>query len=320
MLKTIIRKIARRMSNWPLIGPYVYFSMGKVKIALGFFKLLIKLPKLLQLLQLPNLLETISDINQRQLSLDKEMTNIVKSIPVSLRTLKTDFNDTKQNQQDQAQTLSYLLERVEFVRRELMFEMRYNKPSQTEQQSLQTEAKILSAEKLATARHSKLKLNLGCGHIAKEDYINIDRRALPGIDIVAEVNNIPLQQGEVDEIYSAHLIEHFPQEQVVRELLPHWIELLKPNGILIIIAPDADAMMKSYVAGAFPYESLREVTFGAQDYEGDFHYNMYTPESLKQLLLSLGLDDVQVIEAGRKNGACYEFEISAARTQKTSQD
>lgn len=34
--------------------------------------------------------------------------------------------------------------------------------------------------------------------------------------------------------------------------------------------------MTAYLAGEYPFEQLREVTFGGQDYDGDFHYNTLT--------------------------------------------
>jgi hypothetical protein len=156
-------------------------------------------------------------------------------------------------------------------------------------------------------------LNLGCGHIPLPGYLNVDRRELPGVDIVAEVGDLPLDPGEADEVHSAHLLEHFPQEQLRRQLLPYWYGLLKKSGVFTAIVPDAEAMIREYSAGAYPYGDLREVMYGGQDYDGDFHFNMFTPGSLAELLREAGFDDVQVIESGRRNGACFEFELSARK-------
>ena len=45
-------------------------------------------------------------------------------------------------------------------------------------------------------------------------------RDLPGVDVVAKAGDLPFEPGSVDEIYSAHLLEHFPQEAMRRRLLP----------------------------------------------------------------------------------------------------
>jgi hypothetical protein len=220
-------------------------------------------------------------------------------------------------------SVEYLIGRVEFVRRELMFEMQYgaapsgnghgNGNGNGNGHPLKTKSEILSPKKLAAARSERLRLNLGCGHIPLPGYLNVDRRALPGVDIVAEVDDLPFGPAEVDEILSSHLLEHFPQEQLNRELLPYLIGLLRPGGEFRAVVPDAQAMIQNYADGSYPFGSLREVTFGAQDYIGDFHYNMFTPQSLAEALQTAGLRNVKLIEAGRRNGVCYEFEIAGSK-------
>jgi hypothetical protein len=79
------------------------------------------------------------------------------------------------------------------------------------------------------------------------------------------------------------------------------------------VVPDAQAMIAHYAQGDYPYEDLREVLYGAQDYDGDFHFNMFTPESMSALLREAGFKAPKIIESGRKNGRCYEFEIVAEK-------
>src|SRR5262249_30138422 len=77
--------------------------------------------------------------------------------------------------------------------------------------------------------------------------------------------------------------------------------------------PDGEAMMRSYVAGIYPFDHLREVLFGTQDYIGDYHFNLLTPAALETLLKQAGFTDVELIAAGRPNGLCLEFELHARR-------
>lgn len=210
-------------------------------------------------------------------------------------------------------SIAFAVQRIEFVRRELMFELRYGAGAKKDDKALTVTSEILSHEKVEAARRDALRLNLGCGHIALDGYINVDRRALPGVDIVAEVDSLPLEAGEVTEIFSSHLLEHFPEEQLRRELLPYYNSLLKAGGVFRAVVPDAQAMIAHYAQGDYPYEDMREVLYGSQDYDGDFHFNMFTPESLSALLVEAGFGTPQVIESGRKNGRCYEFEIVAEK-------
>jgi hypothetical protein len=204
-----------------------------------------------------------------------------------------------------------LAARIEFVRREILFEFNHagdakNPPTAPPE----GQPRVISADKLVASRQSGLRLNLGCGHIPLDGYLNVDMRALPGVDIVAEAGNIPVERGTVQELHSAHLLEHFPQEELRRRLLPYWYSLLSSGGTFKAIVPDGLAMLNHYAAGDYPFEEFREVLFGAQDYHGDFHFNMFVPSSLQSLLEEAGFEDVQVPVQGRRNGLCYEFEIN----------
>lgn len=211
-------------------------------------------------------------------------------------------------------SVQYLLGRVEFVRRELMFEMRYGASDPSRQaDGLKAKGEILEPAKVEQMRATGLRLNLGCGHVPLEGYLNVDRRALPGVDIVAEVDQLPFGQGEVAEICSAHLLEHFPLEQLRRELLPYWVSLLRPDGVLRAIVPDGAGMARAYATQEYSFETLRQVTFGGQDYDGDFHYNMFSTESMSELLREAGFTRIEVVAENRENGGCKEFEIIAAR-------
>jgi hypothetical protein len=315
-MKKELRNLAHRMKTWPIIG-------RAVRIAIA----VVRLPETRE--TLTQTLEAFQAVQRR----DNDRENLVKSVPVALRMFKQELGMFKQEldemkiRQIQIQdtykandisslrdSMNYLMGRVEFVRRELIFEMRYGATSPTsDKDHIKAKTQIISTDKLEKAQNNTIKLNLGCGHIAIDNYLNVDRRALPGVDIVAEVDELPFEQNEIDEIFSAHLLEHFPQEQLKRELLPYWASLIKPGGVFRAVIPDANSMILAYADGTFPYSSLREVTFGAQDYDGDFHFNMFVPEQLSELLEEAGLINFELVAQGRKNGECFEMEITAIK-------
>jgi hypothetical protein len=210
--------------------------------------------------------------------------------------------------------LARLEQRTEFIRREILFETRYGGESKgmTEASAPEIVApEIVAPEKLADG--ADIRLNLGCGHIPVEGFLNVDGRPLDGVDIVAEVGNLPFEPGTVEAIRSAHLLEHFPLEELRRRLLPYWLDLLRPGGTFIAIVPDAETMLAEHAAGRMTFEELRLVTFGDQEYDGDFHFNMFSKASLTDLLTGAGFTDVCVVEEGRRNGVCYEMEFSGRR-------
>jgi predicted SAM-dependent methyltransferase len=211
-------------------------------------------------------------------------------------------------------SIAALWERIEFVRREILFEIAHRATHTATDEAVKSAARVLDAGKVAAAQAARaFRLNLGCGHIALPDYVNVDMREVPGVDVLAEVGDLPFEPASVDEIASAHLLEHFPQERLSRQLLPHWFALLRPGGTFRAVTPDAAAMLAGAGAGTYCFEDFREAVFGAQDYGGDYHYNLFTPDSLRGLLEEAGFRDVQVPVSGRRNGKCFEFEIIARR-------
>jgi len=205
--------------------------------------------------------------------------------------------------------------RLEFIRSELLYEMRYGAGSSTKvaQKAPPVASRILNTEKYEQAKEAGFRLNLGCGHVPLNGYLNVDMRDVAGVDIVADVDTLPFQSKQISEIFSAHVLEHFPQEQFRRVLLPYWFDLLKPGGIFRAIVPDAKAMIQAYANEGYPFDDFREVFFGGQDYDGDFHYNMFTADSLKQALERAGFEHVDVVAEGRKNDIAFELEVTARR-------
>lgn len=335
-LKAYLRQVLKRMATWPGVGRIIRILASMERF---------------QTQQLPVLLKTVSDINSRSHAFGEEQRQVQGAIASSLRKLtresvatsnllqstrleferlqasahtgfeqrdKALSDHTKHNHAELGElrrTAEYLLGRVEFVRREVLYEMQFGAKQQTgTKTSLDVQTRVIDQDKLTQARQSSLRLNVGCGHVALPDYINVDRRELPGVDLVAEVTDLPFDESEVDEFFSSHVLEHFPQEQLRRQLLPNFLKILKPGGMFRAVVPDGQASMKHYVAGTYRYEDLREVFYGAQDYDGDFHFNMFTPESLSALLEEAGFVDITIVAADRRNGQSFEFEIAARKS------
>lgn len=203
--------------------------------------------------------------------------------------------------------IAALGQRMEFIRNELMFEMRELRSTQPGLAQNQLVSLIKDEMKITGAEH--VRLNVGCGHDIRGDMINVDRRDLPGVDIVADAADIPLPPSSVSEIFSSHLMEHFPIETLRRTVLPHWKSLLAPGGTLRAIVPDGETMLASYGSGQYSFDDLREVLFGLQEYEGDFHFNMFSRETLKNAVEDCGFVRVGFSFTGRRNGKCFDMEI-----------
>ncbi len=79
------------------------------------------------------------------------------------------------------------------------------------------------------------KLNLGCGTDIRAGWINLDSAALTGVDVVHDIEKLPLPFGdeEFDEILCQDVLEHVEYIAVLRDL--H--RILKKGGSLTIRVP-----------------------------------------------------------------------------------
>jgi SAM-dependent methyltransferase len=249
-------------------------------------------------------------------SLQGDVTTLTRSAPTLLNTVSSQHavaRETRRAQKALEERILAVEQRGEFIRKEMMFELRHGGHDAGVQRSI--EPQIVNPEKLK-ATGSDIRLNLGCGHIPLDSHLNVDVRPLDDIDIVAEVHALPFGPGEVAEIYSAHMLEHFPAEALSRRLLPYWFSLLRPGGRFVAVVPDAEMMLSEHAAGRMPFEDLRLVTYGEQEYDGDFHFNMFSRASITELLEKGGFEGVTLVETGRRNGLCYEMEVAASRPER----
>lgn len=167
--------------------------------------------------------------------------------------------------------------------------------------------KIINRDKLDNL--TPIKINVGCGRDIKKDYINIDNRELDNVDVVADVMSLPFESSSIDEIFASHLIEHFTERQLL-DIVNYWYSLLKEGGKLILIAPNIEVMVRDYANGKISWENLRRIFLGGQDYIGDFHFNAFSVEYLKNFFLKAipsAMLDFKAID--RVNGECKELEL-----------
>lgn len=162
-----------------------------------------------------------------------------------------------------------------------------------------------------------LRLNLGSGPIPLHDYLNVDSRELRDVDVLADVGNLPFGRDSVAEFFASHLLEHFKESALRQSLIPYWRGLLKPGGVFRIIVPDAEGMLKQYADSEISFDRLRLITFGGQDYDGNYHFTMFSRDGLRALLNESGFETGDYAAVARPNGDCLEMEIVATKTAKS---
>lgn len=97
------------------------------------------------------------------------------------------------------------------------------------------------------AGHSSVKLNLGCGDVYLDGWINIDNRndGVP-LDIKHDLTQgLPFDDNSVDFIFNEHFFEHItPEDGVV--FLKECRRVLKKGGVLRIAMPHIKPVLDRY--------------------------------------------------------------------------
>jgi hypothetical protein len=175
------------------------------------------------------------------------------------------------------------------------------------------EPRILAPDKVAAALMAGPRLNLGYGGTALAGYLNIDRRAAPDVDILADAGDLPFDPASVHEVFSAHLPEQVPEAELRGRLLPYWLSLLAPGGTFRAVLSDGEAMLAGATHGSYSFEELRAGLFGAPGEGAPARCNLFTPETFSRLIREAGFVEIEVAARGRRTGHGLDFEISAIR-------
>ena len=141
-------------------------------------------------------------------------------------------------------------------------------------------------------QEKQVKLHLGCGEKIIPDFINIDIRKLPGVDIVDDISNLnKFNKNSVDLIYSSHFFEHLFKDDAVA-LLKSCFRALKPGGLIRVSIPDLYYAISLYGAGK-KNEMLNDYFFveGKGSYLARHKY-MYDFDLFKEALEEAGFSKI----------------------------
>lgn len=84
-----------------------------------------------------------------------------------------------------------------------------------------------------------MKLDLGCGPKKKAGFIGVDRLAMPGVDTIFDLRQMPWPWGgnSVEQVHCAHFVEHLTGDERIA-FFNELHRVMKPGGTAEIITPD----------------------------------------------------------------------------------
>lgn len=138
-----------------------------------------------------------------------------------------------------------------------------------------------------------MKLHIGCGSKYLEGYKHVDIMQHDHIDYVTSADNLSMiESNSIEEIYAAHILEHFHRDKIV-DVLKEWNRVLVVGGGVIRIAvPDFEAIAQEYLLNN-NLQQLLGLLYGGQNYEYNFHYITFDFQSLKIILEKAGFSNIK---------------------------
>jgi len=124
--------------------------------------------------------------------------------------------------------------------------------------------------------NSGIRLDLGCGENKQENFIGMDIRQLPGVDIVHDIEKFPwpLPDSCCHLIMCSHLIEHIKPWLTIYFMNECW-RIMKENGELLISTPYPGS--RGYWQDPTHCNGCNEATFQYFDHRFPL-YQIYKPK------------------------------------------
>lgn len=142
-----------------------------------------------------------------------------------------------------------------------------------------------------------MKLHIGCKGPKIEGFTRVDVTQWGDVDIVTDAQDLNMiKDGEADEIYVSHILEHFSHRKTL-DVLREWGRVLKKGGIAYLSVPDFDRLVDLYLAsGRMLGQFIQDWNHGGQNYEKDVHQRSFTFPVLAGLMSQAGFSRIERLD------------------------
>ncbi len=141
-----------------------------------------------------------------------------------------------------------------------------------------------------------IKLNLGVGARVVHGFIGVDLGGNKK-DVTCDLTELAslIPNNSVDEIYSRHVVEHFPRKEAPG-IIKDWCSLLKPGGKITLNFPNLDLYIDYYIANRsrIPMEEFGRWVYGNQKDQYDVHKVAYNEDYMSRILNDAGMKVISI--------------------------
>lgn len=92
-------------------------------------------------------------------------------------------------------------------------------------------------------QYAKISLDIGCGEDKQRNFVGMDKRGVPGVDIIHDLEEFPypLDDNSCHSIMASHIVEHIKPWLTI-ELFDELWRIMQPDGQLFIATPYAGSL------------------------------------------------------------------------------
>jgi predicted SAM-dependent methyltransferase len=134
------------------------------------------------------------------------------------------------------------------------------------------------------------RLNLACGEVKKQGFINIDKNSgvQPNLLLDITIEKLPFEDGTIEEVWFSHGFEHIERhfwDFIMMEIL----RVLPINGKLVLAYPEFTVCVNNYLNDkGNKREYWLQTIFGRRMWSGDEHVTAVNSSELQTILESCG--------------------------------
>jgi len=199
-----------------------------------------------------------------------------------------------------------------------------NAKSHTRARRMTTPSNALS-EYLRNRAPGEVKLHLGCGGVRWQDFINVDlhphtdapdsSRSGCVADVFADIRHLGLEANSVDQIFTSHVLEHFPRWET-EAMLRDWHRMLRQGGRLVVEMPDFwRCVMWLFHPSKRKRELGRSQFYGNQwdRLEFETHRYVWSGSEFKRALREAGFRSVRLSHRTRTHQSGRDMRVVAIK-------